>query len=62
MTTEKKTKTPRNAESILAGALALNLADRVKIKNSLEVSIQSELEAKEAELKEAKEIVNGKQH
>jgi hypothetical protein len=62
MTTDKKTKTPRNANSILAGALSLTLAERVKIKNELQLSIENELTDKENELKEAREIVTGKQH
>jgi len=60
--TDKKTKIPRNAETILKGALSLTLAERVRIKIELEESIRIELEEKENDLKAAKEIVHGKAH
>lgn len=62
MTTEKKTRTPRNVDSILTRALALPLSDRVKLRNALSSSIEAELKSKEEELRAAKEIVNGVQH
>ena len=62
MNTEKKTRTPKNAESITKGALSLNLAERVKLKAALENSIEAELKEKENELAEAKKIVNGTPH
>jgi len=36
-------RTPRNGESILKGALKLNLADRVELKKQLETSIAAEV-------------------
>jgi len=60
--TERKKRTPRDAESILKGLLNLPLAERVKIKNSLAESIETELKDKETELAQAKEIANGKQY
>lgn len=44
----KKTKTPRQYDSILKGALALGLADRVALKKELHKSIETEVvEAKQ---------------
>lgn len=39
----KKTKTPRNYDSILKGALALELEDRVNLKRELIKSIETEV-------------------
>jgi hypothetical protein len=58
----RKKRTPRSSESILVGLLALPLAERVRIKNELQASIESEVKQKEQDLQEAKELVNGKQH
>lgn len=59
MTTEKKTRTPRNYESIEKGALALDLGERVDLKNRLVESISDELKWLEEQLKKATTIVNG---
>ena len=60
--TEKKKRTPKDAQAILVGALKLELAERVKLRDHLTRSIDSEIEQKEADLKAAKELVNSKQH
>ena len=49
MTETKKTRTPKNADSITKGALALPLQERVDLVKALEDSIQTEV----AMLKEA---------
>jgi hypothetical protein len=43
MTDIKKTRTPRNAESILAGLLKLPLAEKVKLQKSLTENINQEV-------------------
>lgn len=55
----KKTRTPKNAESILQGALKLILQERVAIVKTLKESIQNELKSIEESAAQAKNIVNG---
>ena len=43
MTDTKKTRTPRNADSILAGLLKLPLAEKVKLQKSLTENINAEV-------------------
>jgi len=52
----KKTRTPRNNESIFKGALSLPLKERVELKWQLEKSITSEVETMKAAAKEAESI------
>lgn len=59
MTTEKKTRTPRTAESIIKGALALPLEERVKLLKELKDSINAEVAEKEKAAAYAKQIANG---
>lgn len=59
MTTEKKTRTPRNAESILSGALKLPLAERVNLVQELKKSIANEVAEAEKLAEESKKIANG---
>lgn len=62
MTTEdqKQTRVPRNYEAIEKGALALELVERVSLRNKLSESIEATVASLETELNRAKEIVNGK--
>lgn len=60
MTDEKQTRVPRNYEAIEKGALALELAERVSLRNKLTESIDETVKNLETELNRAKEIVNGK--
>ena len=69
MTTEKKTRTPRNVESIRIGALGLSLQEKVSLRNELTKSIEDQLkqisddlDMKAHELSKTRELVNGKQH
>jgi len=55
--TDKKTRTPRNAESILAGAIKLPLADRVALLKALEADIQKEVNDLQAAAEEAAKLV-----
>jgi len=43
MTETKKTRTPRNADSILAGLLKLPLTEKVKLQKSLTENINKEV-------------------
>lgn len=56
---EKKVRTPRNLESIIAGALALTLQEKVELVKKLKADIAAEVDGREALAKQAKEIVNG---
>ena len=59
MTTEiKKTRTPKNAESITKGALALPLQERVDLVTALEDSIQAEVDALKDAAAKAEAIAN----
>lgn len=53
----KKQRTPRDYASIEKGALALDLKDRVNLRNNLTDSIDSELNQMEEKLANAKAIV-----
>lgn len=55
-TKEKKTRTPRTAESITAGALSLPLAERVELCKQLKESIQAEVEQAQKAAESAKQI------
>jgi hypothetical protein len=55
----KKTRTPKNAESITKGALSLNLKERVELLELLKESIQAEVDGLKAMAKQAEEIANG---
>jgi len=62
MTTEtKKTRTPKNAESITKGALALSLKDRVNLVKYLQDSIQAEVEMLKGAADAAAQIAGGVQ-
>jgi len=54
--TVKKVRTPRTAESIMAGALSLPLADRVKLAKELQGSIAAEVSDLKAKAQEAEKI------
>lgn len=56
---EKQQRTPRNYESIEKGALALELKERVELRNKLTVSIDQEVKEMEEKLNTAKGLVNG---
>ena len=59
MTTEtKKTRTPKNAESITKGALALPLQERADLVTALEDSIQAEVDALKDAAAKAEAIAN----
>jgi hypothetical protein len=56
-TTEiKKTRTPKNAESITKGALALPLQERVDLVEALRTSIDLEVEGLKAAADQAEKI------
>lgn len=55
----KKTRTPKNAESITKGALALPLQERVDLVHKLKDSIQAEVETINEAAKQASTIANG---
>lgn len=62
MTTEKKERkkpTPRNFDSILKGALELELSEQVKLVVELKRSITEKVEAADKAAAEAKESVKG---
>ena len=60
MTTEtKKTRTPKNADSITKGALALPLQERVDLVGKLEDSIQQEVDTLKEAASKAEKIMNG---
>ena len=62
MTTEtKKTRTPKNAESITKGALALPLQERVDLMEALGTSIQAEVDGLKAAAAQAEKIAGGLQ-
>lgn len=56
---EKKVRVPKSADSILAGALKLPLADRAMITDKLKASIQAEVKDLQALAAEAVKIANG---
>lgn len=56
---EKKTRTPRNYENILKGAMSLSLAEKVNLVKELKVVIQSEVDAASKAAADAAETVNG---
>lgn len=58
-TGKRKPKTPRNAESISKGALAMPLEDRVKLVKDLKESISTEVTDLEKKASLAKSIANG---
>lgn len=49
---QTRTRTPRNADTITAGALSLSLKERVDLKNALVASIEKEV----TQLKEAAKL------
>lgn len=62
MPTEKKPRsirTPKSAEAITKGALALELADRVKLRDELTQSIDEEVDDLKLRATEAEKIANG---
>lgn len=58
--TDKKPRTPKNAEAILKGALSLPLAERVEIKNKLNDSIAKEVKDLQDAAAEAEELLTRK--
>ncbi len=56
---EKKTRTPKNANSIMQGAIKMSLADKVKLRDHLNDWIESEVELKKQEFEQAEKIANG---
>jgi len=55
----KKTRTPKNADSITKGALALPLQERVDLWRTLQDSIMAEVETIRAAYEHAEKIANG---
>lgn len=53
MTTEKKTRIPRDPEAIKEGLLSLELKDRIEIKKAIDTSITDEIATKKAEYEQA---------
>ena len=58
-TKEKKQRTPRDYASIEKGALALELKERLELRNRLTQSITGELKEMEEKYKEATKLING---
>jgi len=61
MTEIKKTRTPKNAESITKGALALPLQERVDLRHALDDSITEEVQTIKAAAAQAEKIAGGLQ-
>ena len=59
LTKVKKTRTPRNNESIFKGALSLPLKDKVDLVSELQAAITMEVDGLKAAAKQAEEIANG---
>lgn len=59
MSTEKKTRTPRNYESIITGAMKLTLQERASLCSKLKDSVKEELAARDQQAAEAKKIAEG---
>ena len=57
----KQTRTPKDYNSIEAGALKLELEDRVNLRNRLSLSIDGEIKEMEEKFNAAKALLNGKQ-
>jgi len=55
----KKTRTPKNAESITKGALALPLKERVDLRHVLDDSITEEVQTIKEAAAQAEKIANG---
>lgn len=51
---EKKTRTPRNFDSILLGATALTIKEKVDLKNAIMTQITNEVTAAEENAKQAR--------
>lgn len=58
---EKKQRTPKDHNSIYRAALAMDLENRVELRNQLTDSIALEVEALELQFEKAKKLSNGKQ-
>ncbi len=56
---EKKQRTPKDAEAIKKGALALTLEQRVHLRNILDESISLEVDNLKSMLAQAEKIANG---
>lgn len=56
---EKQKRTPKNFDSINAGALKLSLQDKVSLVKSLKESIESEVAEKQQQAEYAKSIIDG---
>ena len=59
MTDKKKTRTPRNFDSILNGAKSLPLKERVDLVNALQAQNKSEAATLQAAAQEATKLVGG---
>jgi len=58
-TPQKKTRTPKDPNSILVGALKLTLQQKVELVKKLKDSIAAEVKSRDESAKQAAEIVNG---
>ena len=58
-TKEKKTRTPKNIDSIRKGALNLPLNERVLLRDNLTSSIEDEVAIKRQEYEDAEKIAGG---
>lgn len=58
-TKEKKTRTPRSGDSIIKGALAMPLEDKVRLRNELDAAIKDEVEGLKVKAELAASIANG---
>lgn len=57
MSNEKKTKTPRQYENILAGALSLTMGEKVALIKELKASVQEEADEKTSAAKAAESLL-----
>lgn len=55
MTTPKKTRTPRNFESILSGAIKLTIKEMADLKTAIETEIKARVAKLEQDAKAARE-------
>jgi len=56
---ERAKRTPRSSEQVLKGALALELSERVQLRDRLNESITQEVETIKAAAAQAEKIANG---
>jgi hypothetical protein len=59
LTKVKKTRTPRNEESIKDGVMKLSLQAKVSLRDALNEAIEAEVKSLQEAAKQAEQIANG---